>query len=69
MSDEKTISVQVGPGFCGTLTIVFIVMKLMNYIDWSWIWVLCPLWIGFAIVLVAIAITFVVLLLNELFKK
>ena len=31
---------------CGLLTIVFITLKLTHVIDWSWIWVLSPLWIG-----------------------
>lgn len=31
-----------GVGFLGLLTIVFIVLKLTNYIDWSWFWVLSP---------------------------
>lgn len=39
-----------GIGFCGLLTIVFIVLKLTNYIDWSWWWVLSPLWIPFGLV-------------------
>lgn len=39
----------VGMGFCGWLTIVFIVLKLCGKIDWSWIWVLCPIWIPIAI--------------------
>ena len=38
-----------GVGFCGLLTIVFIALKLTNYIDWSWWWVLSPLWIPFVI--------------------
>lgn len=36
-----------GIGFTGLLTIVFIVLKLTNNIDWSWWWVLSPLWISF----------------------
>lgn len=35
-----------GIGFVGLLTIVFIVLKLLGKIDWSWLWVLSPLWIG-----------------------
>ena len=31
-------------GFLGLLTIVFIVLKLVGVINWSWLWVLCPLW-------------------------
>jgi hypothetical protein len=38
-----------GVSFAGLLTIAFIVLKLCNVIAWSWIWVLCPLWISFAI--------------------
>ena len=35
-----------GIGFIGLLTITFIVLKLCNVINWSWVWVLSPLWIG-----------------------
>ncbi|MBD9092285.1 MAG: hypothetical protein EGQ20_07135 [Bacteroides oleiciplenus] len=40
-----------GIGFCGLLTIVFIILKLTHYIDWSWWWVVSPLWIPLATVL------------------
>ena len=33
-----------GIGFAGLLTILFIGLKLTGYINWSWWWVLCPLW-------------------------
>jgi ATP/ADP translocase len=33
-----------GIGFFGLLAIVFITLKLIGIIDWSWIWVLAPLW-------------------------
>jgi hypothetical protein len=39
-----------GIGFTGLLTLLFITLKLTGYIDWSWWWVLFPLWIGLAIV-------------------
>lgn len=35
-----------GIGFVGLLTIVFIVLKLLGKITWSWWWVLSPLWIS-----------------------
>ena len=28
------------------LTIVFVILKLTSVIDWSWWWVLSPLWIS-----------------------
>jgi len=44
-----------GIGFCGLLAIVFIALKLAGIgavATWSWWWVLSPLWIPFALVLV-----------------
>jgi hypothetical protein len=43
---ETTTSTGGGIGFTGLLTIVFIVLKLTNVINWSWLWVLSPLWIS-----------------------
>lgn len=36
-------------GFTGLLTLIFITLKLTNIINWSWLWVLSPLWIAWAI--------------------
>lgn len=47
-----------GIGFSGLLTIVFIVLKLTSQIDWSWWWVLAPIWIPLLIVVVCAAIAF-----------
>jgi len=43
-------------GFLGTLCLILITLKLTNTIDWSWWWVLSPIWavpaiLGAAIVL------------------
>ncbi len=45
-----------GIGFAGLLTIVFIVLKLLGKIDWSWWWVLSPIWISILLVVVAVVI-------------
>lgn len=45
-----------GVGFTGLLTIVFIVLKLLGVIQWSWIWVLSPIWINIIIVIVLLAL-------------
>ncbi len=34
-----------GIGFTGLLTILFIALKLTGVINWSWLWVLSPIWI------------------------
>lgn len=36
-----------GIGFGGLLTIAFVVLKLTGVIQWSWIWVISPIWISF----------------------
>lgn len=46
MSNNVSTSSSSGIGFFGLLTIVFIVLKLLGIIEWSWVWVLSPLWIG-----------------------
>ena len=43
-----------GIGFTGLLTIVFIVLKLIHVITWSWWWVLSPLWIVFILYVVIV---------------
>jgi len=35
--------------FTSWLTLIFVVAKIMGYIDWSWWWVFAPTWIPFAI--------------------
>ena len=54
MSESKSSSS--GIGFIGLLTIVFITLKLTNFINWSWWWVLSPIWITFVIVIILIAL-------------
>ena len=51
MTTEVKTNAQIGPGFLGILTLIFITLKLTGYISWSWLWVLAPLWVPLAIVL------------------
>ncbi len=41
-------------GFTGLLTILFIALELTDKIDWSWWWVLSPIWISIVIALIAL---------------
>lgn len=58
-----------GIGFCGLLTIAFIVLKLTGVISWSWLWVLSPIWIPTAIVLAAFLVVLIVVLVKEAIKQ
>lgn len=51
MSNSTATQSSGGIGFCGLLTVLFIGLKLTNHIDWSWWWVLSPLWIPLAVIL------------------
>ena len=49
--DNKNVNIQFPT--CSTLLgIAFIILKLCHVIEWSWLWVLAPFWMGFAIWLV-----------------
>ena len=54
-----------GIGFSGLLTIVFIVLKLTGHINWSWVWVLAPLWGGIALVILMVLILFPLIFLGK----
>ena len=45
-----------GIGFVGLLTIVFVTLKLTDVIDWSWWWVLSPVWIATAVMVLIIVV-------------
>lgn len=52
MNEGKRNGASGGVGFLGLLTIAFVVLKLTKVIAWSWLWVLSPIWITTAIVVV-----------------
>ena len=65
MSDSKNSS-SVSITFSGLLGIVFIVLKLTHVIDWKWVWVLAPIWIGAAfVILVLLFILVIAILAND----
>lgn len=47
--------------FMSLLLLLFIALKLTDYIDWSWGWVLSPFWIPLSIGIVGAIIYFVAL--------
>lgn len=65
---KSTETKRSGIGFTGLLTILFIGLKLTDHIAWSWWVVLLPMWlplaVGFAIALIADAITVIVRVLK-----
>ena len=51
------------------LTILFIGLKLTGYIDWSWWWILSPIWITLIIVLAALLVAVIYALIDAYIQK
>ena len=43
-----------GMGPLSVLTMIFVVLKLTSNITWNWAWVLSPLWMPMAIIIVLV---------------
>jgi hypothetical protein len=64
MSNKQNASGGIGIGMI--LFLIFMTLKLTNYITWSWWWVTAPLWIP---ILAVIAIAGVALLVTYIVYK
>lgn len=53
MDDKNKSS---GIGFLELLTVAFIVLKLCGVINWSWVYVLMPLWLPIVLLLLYLVI-------------
>lgn len=69
MSSSTSSTSSGGIGFAGLLTVAFIVLKLTHVIDWSWWWVLSPLWISAALTVAILGVIGIVLLITSLAKR
>lgn len=64
MEQNETRVVQ--PNFLPeALTLVFVTLKLTEVIDWSWWWVLSPLWLEIAFMVVLFIIALLVVFTKE----
>lgn len=57
----KKIEIYNGPSTLGLLGVAFIVLKLLNIIEWSWWWVLAPFWIPLALIAMILIITGIII--------
>ena len=57
--NSNTSSRGSGDIFISLLQVALIVLKLTNVIAWSWLWVLAPLWMSVAIIVVLLGIVFI----------
>lgn len=64
MNNNKQAT-RTGISFTGALTLIFITLKLTHVIDWSWAWVLAPLWIPLVLVAVILLVAFILYVVRE----
>ena len=57
-----------GISFTGALTVLFIGLKLTHVINWSWWWVLSPIWISALITIAFLIILLIAAIVAGLFK-
>jgi len=58
-----------GVGFVGLLTVVFVTLKLLDKIDWSWWWVLSPIWLSTLIFIMIFFIGFIIFIIYKVLKR
>jgi hypothetical protein len=61
VSESSSSSSSSGVGVFGLLGVAFVVLKLTGVIDWSWLWVTAPFWIG-AVVMIPILLVAVIVM-------
>ena len=53
----------------GLLNIAFVVLKLTGFIDWSWWWILSPIWVPVAAVIALFLVVLVYVFIKTLIKE
>jgi len=58
-----------GLGLLSVLGIVFVVLKLVGVINWSWVLVLAPFWVPLVFLVLCFGLGALIFLLRRLFGK
>ncbi len=66
---NKTTTTSSGIGVFGLLGVVFVTLKLLGKITWSWWWVTAPFWGGFVLAVAILIILFVVACIAVIIDK
>lgn len=61
MASKHETTSAAGMGFLGWLLLLFIGLKLTGYINWSWWWVLGPIWIPIGVILLLVVCASIVM--------
>ncbi len=62
------MKISIGGGFLATLTIIFVIAKILGYLDWTWWAVFLPVIIGAIISLIIGIIILALLILGVIYS-
>jgi len=68
-NSTTTVASGGGVSIIGLLGLLFIGLKLANVIAWSWVWVLAPFWIPFALAIVFLIVGFAAVLIGHALSR
>ena len=58
-----------GLSLCSALTVLFVGLRLADVIQWSWWWVLAPIWAPWALAAIVGAVLMLVAVAEKVFKQ
>lgn len=62
----RALEIRVSLRWCAALAGVLAILRLADLVEWSWWWVLAPLWLPVAVLLAAPVLVAALLLLHDL---
>ena len=68
-SSSKSSGSGGGVGIPTVIQIVFIILKVVGGIEWSWFWVLSPTWLSILVVIFVLLIVFIVKVISVASRK
>lgn len=70
MNSNKNNNISIiGVGFADLLFFIFLILKLCHVIDWSWWWVIAPIWIYIALIVLIFVIIFMVFFIKRIAER
>ena len=69
MSTKTSTSIGLVAPMGSPIFLIFLVLKLTNLIDWSWMWVLSPLWLPITVILAVLGLSVIVSFIASNFVK
>lgn len=66
---QKDVTLVSGCSVDGVVGIVFIILKLVGVINWSWWWVTAPFWIPIALYLIVIVVIVIIAGIKDFIER